>query len=673
MKGKNEEAERFISNEEKLNLANDDSRLKSDIGSHFFYNSSIPILIINTQGIILTVNGSIQRLFGCAEQLTNMHINQIIKGPDNDTLKKSIARLESEQYAELAFSDAKPDGSELHVKFLFEQIGHSSDNMIAVYCFDISEQIGVEKQLRQATKIAERSNIIKSEFLAMMSHEIRTPMNGVIGMTGLLLDTPLTPEQRDFVETIRIGGDSLIKIVNEILDFSRVESGKLELMHEAFDLRTCIEDSLDIFRPAALEKSIDLLYLIQHDVSPNVVGDMQRIRQILVNLIGNAVKYTSNGEIFVSVERISGDDNNQALQFSVKDTGIGIEPEEADKIFDPFVQASFGSIRKHEGTGLGLAITRKLVELMGGTIRVESTPGKGSDFIFTLSTPISTQGTARLYVRGQNPELSNSRVLIVDDNQTSRLILSLQFESWGMVPVAVASAQQAFERLDAGEVYDIAIVDMNMPGMNGLEFGQHIRNMTLTSYLPMILLTSLGSYEVRSKNIFNAQLSKPIRFSDLFEEVLKAVAESRARMHNQDYEFDKDLAQKIPLRILLVEDNIINQKLALSLLNKMGYKPGLAANGEDAVKACLSQDYDIIFMDVQMPKMDGLQATIAILGQRRKTTPPRIIAVTANAMSGDKERCLAAGMVDFLVKPIKFRMIQAALIKWGRTDIEQLA
>lgn len=660
----------YIPNDENSKLAIDNCQQGSIIGLHFFHKSAIPILIINTKGVIQNANHSSHKLFGNAEHLLGKHINEFIAGLDIATLKNIVTRLGKEQSTEFAFSGTKSDGSQLPVKLLFELIGSISDNMVAIYCFDISEQLEIEKQLRHASAIAERSNLIKSEFLAMMSHEIRTPMNGVIGMTGLLLDTPLTPEQRDFVETIRTGGDSLIKIVNEILDFSRIESGKMELFHEAFDLRTCIEDSLDLFRPAALEKSIDLLYLIQHDVSPNVVGDIQRIRQILVNLIGNSVKFTSNGEIFVSVEKLSGDDKSQILQFSVKDTGIGIDPEMADRLFDPFIQASSGSIRKHEGTGLGLAISKKLVEMMGGAIRVESTPGKGSDFIFTLPAPIASHGTARLYVRGQIPELSNSRVLIVDDNQTSRLILSLQFETWGMVPFAVASAQQAIERLDAGEVYDIAIVDMNMPAMNGLEFGRHIRGMTLTSHLPMILLTSLGSYEVQGKNIFNAQLSKPIRFSDLFEEVLKAVSESRTRLRNQDDCFDKDLASKLPLRLLLVEDNIINQKLVLSLLNKMGYIPDLASDGHEAVEACSLQDYDIIFMDVQMPKMDGIQATRTILNLDRKTAPPRIIAVTANAMAGDKERCLEAGMVDFLVKPIKFRMIQTALMKWGRTTKE---
>jgi PAS domain S-box-containing protein len=647
-------------------------------------------------GTITTWNRGAEKLYSySAEEVVGQHVS-ILAPPDHSDglaeILESARRGENTNSYE-AVRVAK-DGRRIDASITVFPIKNSAGNIVSVAGItrDITERKGYEDELRQAKTAAEVANRAKSDFLANMSHEIRTPMNGVIGMTGLLLDTNLSPEQREYAETVRVSSENLLTIINDILDFSKIEAGKMELEETDFDLQRVVEETVDLLAEQAHGKGLELVSYMEQGVSTALRGDAGRIRQVLVNLLGNAIKFTEAGELVLRVSLDEDKGEEAVVRFEVKDSGIGMTEEQRSRLFESFSQADASTTRRFGGTGLGLAISKQLVELMGGKIGVESEPGKGSNFWFT--TRLEKQSDDVQSAPSRRADLRNLRVLVVDDNDTNRRIVHEQVISWGMKNGMAEDGPSALERLrsfaECGEPYDLAIVDLDMPEMDGMELAHKIMADPAISSTKLILLTSMGlrgEAEQARRVGFAAYLTKPVRQSKLYDAITTVMGtllveeEAERRLAHEAStivtrhsleEAKSHTRERLAARahVLVAEDNAVNQKVAVRMLERLGYRADVAANGIEALEALSRIRYAAVLMDVQMPEMDGYEATAEIRRREGDLRHTPVIAMTANALKGDREKALEAGMDDYVPKPVKPKELEAVLERWVSEEKE---
>ncbi|MDQ4019400.1 MAG: PAS domain S-box protein, partial [Actinomycetota bacterium] len=627
-------------------------------------NSPTAIAVTDLDEHVSAWNPAAERLFGYSrEEALGRKIDDLVAVHDEVRAEGAAInrRVRSGGEVQRVTRRTRKDGSlvDVEVRVAPVRVSGEVEGFYAIY-HDIGELVKARREAEEATQA-------KSAFLATMSHEIRTPMNAVIGMAELLLDTRLTAEQRSFADVIRTSGDSLLAIINDILDFSKIEAGRLDLEHRPFSLGACVESALEIVAASASRKGLDLASLVDPEAPAGVVGDMTRLRQILVNLLTNAVKFTESGEVVLSIDakpapRDGGADDLYTLHFAVRDTGIGIPSDRMDRLFHSFSQVDASTTRRYGGTGLGLAISKRLSEMMGGTMWAESRPGEGSTFHFTVTTeaaPLAAPAEPR------PAELAGKRLLVVDDNAANREVVRRQAASWSVVACETGSPAEALEWIRRGDPFDAAILDLQMPDVDGLTLAREIRLLRDEASLPLVLLTSLGRRreDLEAGVQFAAYLTKPIKSSQLYEALVGIFGRPAPDEPSPPRADAADAVarERSPLRILVAEDNEVNTKLALLLLERLGHRADVVGNGREALEALRRERYDVVLMDVEMPEMDGLEASRRIHAEWLNDRRPRIIAMTANAMQGDRETCLAAGMDDYLSKPIRRDELAAAL------------
>ncbi|MDQ3980563.1 MAG: response regulator [Actinomycetota bacterium] len=653
---------------EKLHASNERNRTIVETASDAFVE-------MDEHGLIADWNRSAEAMFGWSreevigQELARVIIPEELRVAHRRGLRHYLATGEGRAVSDRLQVDAlHRNGDRFPVEVALWEVTSETSRSFNAFVRDMSQQKATEEALASARDQAVEASRMKSEFLANMSHEIRTPMNAVIGLTGLLLDTTQDDTQRKYTEGVRSAGEGLLSIINGILDFSKIEAGKIELEQVDLDLRELVEESVGLLAGPAAAKGIELAAWCYPNLPTAVRGDPVRLRQILVNLVGNAVKFTEQGEVVVQARPLQVDDTSVVVRFDVIDTGIGIDAASYDRLFVSFSQADTSTTRRYGGTGLGLALVKRLVDLMGGEVGVESELDRGSTFWFSVRLPRQSEASPAPV---PPPSLRGVRALVVDDNATNCLILSQQLTGWGMRPDTEQDPQQALELLRTaaamGQPYGVAIVDMNMPDIDGLGVAEAIRAEPTTAGLPIILLSSAGMVGASRRADVGIQesLIKPIRQSELYDALLQALAPTARTSSLVRRERRRESAGQRG-RVLVVEDNEINQMVAIGTLTKLGYETDVAANGREAVAAVSGQRYAAVLMDCQMPEMDGFEATREIRRREGGDRHIPIIAMTASATEADRQRCMAAGMDDYIPKPVRIESIETALEHWIR-------
>ena len=627
------------------------------------------VLIVSPQGNVEWVNESFSRVMEYTlDEIVGRNPVTFLVGPDSHrrTLRRIRAAMARGAGVTTDLVNYSKSGRKYHVHLEVQPVRDEAggiENFIGILT-DITARVETELALRNAKAEADAASRAKSEFLASMSHEIRTPMNGVIGMTSLLMDTRLDPEQRDFVNTIRTSGEALLTIINDILDFSKIESGKMELERLPFDLPTCVEEALDLFAMQAAAKRLDLAYHVEEDVPAWVMGDITRLRQILVNLVNNAVKFTASGAITITVRRLDrvldhASNRRVTLEIAVCDTGIGIPRERISRLFKPFSQVDSSTTRKYGGTGLGLAICHRLSSLMGGGIRVESDVGEGSQFIFTVRTEAAHPINAEPLPPVPDP-LQNAPVLGLEDNEVTQRRLATFFNGWNIAYEQVSTVESTIKRLRRGPTPGLLLIDQDMllgrAEKNLSDLLESLKIPTLS-----LLAPGQGSVEAAVKRPWVVQINKPLKTSTLLRCIHQLLSKGEREVEVEAAPTRKKMGEQLPLDVLLVEDNAVNQKVALRFLERLGYRADAVGNGIEAVDAVANRRFDLVLMDLQMPEMDGFEASREIRRRFDSSHQPKIVALTANALQGDREECLEAGMDDYITKPVKLHELSEVI------------